>query len=185
MACNIATGRKEVTCKENLGGIKNVYLFNYVKEMYGEVTEDGGLITAYSTGADVFKIELQGTGNSFDEAGEVSRENGTVLYGQTLTIALKQQDPLTKDFLNTLGKGRPHAIIEDYNNTFRLAGIENGLDAQISTASGSAMGDLSGYTIVLTGQERDLSPFVTPALVAADAAFDVQVETAANINLND
>ena len=183
MACNIATGRKEVTCKENLGGIKNVYLFNYDKSMYGDLTQASGLITAWDNAgtADVYKIELQGTGNSFDEAGEVSRENGTVLYGQTLTIALKQQDPATAEFLNTLGKGRPHAIVEDYNGTFRLAGQENGLDAQVSTASGSAMGDLSGYTIALTGQERDLSPFVTPSLVVAGGIFDVMT---AEIDLN-
>lgn len=174
MSCSITTGRADATCKDNVGGIKTIYLFDYDKSLIDNLTISNRKVTAHASTSNVFQVDLNGANNGFEEAGEVSRDNGTVFYNQTLTAALKKQDSDTADFLDILAKGRPHAIVEDYNGNLKLAGIENGLDVQVSVASGGAMGDFSGYNISLTGQERNLAPFVDSALVAAAAEFDVQ-----------
>ena len=51
--------------------------------------------------------------------------------------------------------GRPHIIVEDHNNNFFYCGLEHGAEVTGGTIStGAAMGDMSGYTITLTAQER-------------------------------
>ena len=176
MACSLTSGRKDATCKDKVGGLKNVYLFDYSDTLYSNLNITAGIITSVDVSETIsmYKYELQGSGNSFEEAGEVSRENGTSLNNQTLTIALKTQDGATKEEFDTLAKGRPHVVIEDYNGDFKLAGAEFGLDVAINTTSGGAMADFNGYNITFTGQERVLAPFIASDKVGAGQDFDVQ-----------
>jgi hypothetical protein len=53
-----------------------------------------------------------------------------------------------------LSYGRPQVIVEDNNGNFFYCGLEHGMDVTGGTiVSGAAMGDLSGYTLTLTGME--------------------------------
>ena len=56
---------------------------------------------------------------------------------------------------------RPHVIIKDNNGNYFLAGIEHGMDVSGGTiVTGGAMGDLSGYTLTLTGMEKAPANFM-------------------------
>lgn len=168
MACTISKGRLDAFCKDNVGGIKNIIIYNFVSAI-SEATAGTALETALDAETG-FKFELQGTGNSFEETGESSRDNGTSFFNQTLTVSLKTQDTDTHAQLDALSKGRPHVVIEDYNGTFRLAGHEYGLDVVVTTTTGAAMGDLNGYNLTFSGQERGLAPFLTDAPSTLDAS---------------
>ena len=72
-----------------------------------------------------------------------------------------------------LSYGRPHILIEDYNGNFRLAGLQNGVEVSVSTATGGAMGDLNGYNLSFEGKEKEPSYFVSSAIVGAGLDFDV------------
>ena len=72
-----------------------------------------------------------------------------------------------------LSYGRPHILIEDYNGNFRLAGLQNGVEVSVSTATGGAMGDLNGYNLSFEGKEKDPAYFVDSAIVGAGLDFDV------------
>lgn len=57
--------------------------------------------------------------------------------------------------------GRPHIIVKDNNDNYYLTGLEHGMDVTGGTiSSGSAMGDLSGYTLTFTGTERAPANFM-------------------------
>jgi hypothetical protein len=61
--------------------------------------------------------------------------------------------------------GRPHVIVEDNNGNFFLAGLEHGCDVTGGTiVTGAAMGDLSGYTLTLTGMEKVPANFLGDSL---------------------
>jgi hypothetical protein len=76
--------------------------------------------------------------------------------------------------LKLMAYGRPNVIVEDNNGNFFLAGLENGCDVTGGTiVTGGAMGDLSGYTLTLTGQEKVPANFIGDTL--ADAGFTVVV----------
>jgi hypothetical protein len=175
MPCDISTGRTEA-CKESVGGLRNIYIGNFDSALFADATANvdaDDQITSLSGTLVVYKFELRGDNNTFEETNENSRDNGTSFWTQTGTIALKKQDASTQKALKLLSYGRPHILIEDYNGNFRLAGIQNGVEVSVGTATGGAMGDLNGYNITFEGKEKEPAFFVSPTIVGAGAAFDV------------
>lgn len=171
MSCDLTAGRLE-PCKDSNGGIRAIYFANYDSGLFDNMTFVAEEITAMTAPVTVYKYELRGV-NSFDEANENSRENGTSFWTGTGTFVLKKQDLATQKELKLLAFNRPHIIIEDYNGNFRLAGIKNGCECAVSTASGAAMGDLNGYNIVATSQEADMASFIDSTLMDNVAGFVV------------
>ena len=170
MSCDISLGRKE-SCKQNVGGLKAVYFVNYSPTLLADATVSGQSISALGSSEDAFKYELKADGNTYEEANENSRENGTSFFTQTGSLVLKVQDAATQAELTQLSYGRPHVIIEDFNGNFRLAGAEHGVEVSVSTTSGGAMGDLYGYNISFEGKERNMAMFVDGAIVGDASGF--------------
>jgi hypothetical protein len=70
--------------------------------------------------------------------------------------------------LKLMAYGRPHIVVEDRNGNCMLAGLEHGMDVTGGTiATGTAFGDMSGYSLTLSGQELEPSNFIAGA-VAGD-----------------
>ena len=172
MACDISLGRLEA-CKQNVGGLKAVYFINYNPTLLSGSTITSESISALGSSVDAYKYELKADGNTYEEANENSRDNGTSFFTQTGTLVLKVQDAATQAELTQLSYGRPHVIIEDYNGTFRLAGAEHGVEVSVNTTSGGAMGDLNGYNISFEGKERGMATFIDSALIGDASGFSV------------
>ena len=164
MACEIGLGRKE-PCK-TAGGLKAVYLVNWIDGLDYSL-DSNDIITTFGADAPIsaYKYELRGA-NTFDEAGETSSENGTAFYTATGTLQIKSQDAVTRKELKLLAYGRPRVISEGWDGSFKLYGLDNGCDVALSTASGSAMGDFTGYNISITAKE------VMPAVFIEDGLMD-------------
>ena len=160
MACDINLGRLE-PCKDSVGGITAIYIGGaYTDNLLTTATISAdGEVTAFAAALTFYKYDLKGA-NSFDQANENSRENGTSFWTQTGTVVLKKQDKVTTAQLKLLSYGRPQIIVEDYNGNFYLAGIENGVEVTVNTATGAAMGDLNGYNLTLTGMEKSPANFM-------------------------
>lgn len=156
MACDLTAGRAEV-CKDSLGGLDAVYFINY-DEVTGytydltntdviETITGGGTINAY-------KYELKGT-SSFEQSINSSRENGTTFFEQTLNLVLKKQDLATHKEIKLLSYGRPRVIVKDHNGNYFVMGLDWGAEVTGgSIVTGAAHGDLSGYNLTLTAQEK-------------------------------
>ena len=67
--------------------------------------------------------------------------------------------------MKLLSYGRPQVIVQDYNGNYFLAGIENGVEVAVNTATGAAMGDLNGYNLTLTGTEKSPANFMDTAII--------------------
>ena len=172
MSCDITLGRKEA-CKTSVGGLKAVYFINYDGDFYNAATKTNDVITGLNAAVSSFKYELKGDNNTFEEANENSRDNGTSFFTQTGALVIKVQDSATQAELTLLSYGRPHVIIEDHNGNFRLAGAKNGVEVSVSTSTGGAMGALNGYNLSFEGKEVKLSTFVDSALIGAVDGFTV------------
>jgi len=174
MACELTKGRKE-PCKDVVGGLKNIYFVDFGD--LGTVTKTDDEITNLtgdsSNDLTAFKYELKGN-SSFEQTVTASRENGTVFYEQTLNLTLKKLSKEDNKELKLLAYGRPHVAVEDYNGNVFMMGLEHGADVSGGTiVSGASMGDLSGYTLTLTAQEREPANFMASATVDADYPFSV------------
>ncbi len=175
MACDLDTGRVEA-CKESVGGLRNLYIANFDSTLYSTATLTADEMTALASAITVYKFELRGDNNTFEETNENSRDNGTSFWTQNGTFSLKKQDLATQSALTLLSYGRPHIIVEDYNGNYRMAGFENGCEVTVNTSTGGAMGDLSGYNVTFEGKERTPSTFVASAIMGDAAGFDISTD---------
>jgi len=172
MACLLTSGRA-LPCKSSVGGLKAVYFADY--GTLGTTTIAAGEITAISGTPDFFKFDIKGN-SSLETTINSSRENGTTFYTQTLNLTLPVLDKATQEQIKLLATARPHVAIEDYNSNFFLIGLEHGAEVNGGTiVSGAAMGDLSGFTLTLEGQETDPAFFVTSTVIT-DNESAVQID---------
>ena len=162
MGCDISAGRNE-PCKDAVGGLKNIYLINY-EDMASFTVDADDQVTAgvpVTGQPNIYKYELKGS-NVLDQTVTSSRANGTTFVSQSLTVVLKKQDYTTHKQVKFLAYGRPFVLVEDYNGNYNLMGIEHGCELTTNTiSSGTAMGDLNGYTINLVAEEKLPANFVT------------------------
>jgi len=160
MACDLALGRIE-PCKDSVGGLKNLYFVNYGD--LGAITYDvtnTDVIDAVAGTPDAYKYEIKGA-SSFTQNIQSSRDTGTTAFEQVIEVTLKKLTIADHKELKILAFGRPHVIIEDNNGNYFLAGLEHGADVTGGTiVTGTAMSDLSGYTLTLTGMEKAPANFL-------------------------
>jgi len=158
MACDISLGRLE-PCK-SVGGLKAVYFINYDTSFYKEkVLTVSDEVEALGSPITLYKYELRGA-NNFDEVNEVSKENGTSFWTTTGTLVLKSQDSTTRKELKLMSYGRPIVVTEGYDGLYKIYGLENGCDVSVNTVSGAGMGDLNGYNLTVTAQEKEPAFFI-------------------------
>lgn len=176
MACDIAAGRIE-PCKDSIGGLDAIYFVND-----GDITgytmgtlANIDVIDSVSGTPSAYKFDLKGN-STYQEDIVSSRENGTTFFQQVLTVTLKKLDVATHKAVKLLAYGNPKVIIKDNNGNFFLAGKDFGMDVTGGTVvTGGAMGDLSGYTLVLTGMEKMPANFfdATSETELASAGFTI------------
>tara|TARA_R110002050_G_scaffold296723_1_gene457038 strand:+ start:2519 stop:3073 length:555 start_codon:yes stop_codon:yes gene_type:complete len=179
MACEITSGRQDFSCKTSIGGLKNLYILeSFDAQLKANSTIANSVMSATTSANKVFKFELQDDSNTFSEENEVSRATGTSLFAPTGAFVIKRQDASTQELLENLSKMRAQVIIEDHNGNFRLAGIENGVDFTVASASGGAMADLNGYNLTFSGKEKSMAVYVQADLVSSTATeFAVDAAT--------
>lgn len=164
MACDFITkGKKATACMNRIGGVKNYYF-----ALWGDygmtVVAGSGEVFSLGTLAQVFKYEVTGNANSLTETFNPSMENMTAFVTQVASATFQGLNNDLQVQLSLLAKSRTLVFEEDYNGNIKLMGLTNGAYGSAGTAvTGAAKGDLSGYTIELTAEEKDYAPFLTPA----------------------
>jgi hypothetical protein len=160
----MATGRK-LSCKDVVGGIKNIWMADY--GTLGTLTITNGTLTAITgAGTNFYKYEVKG-GNNLEQTITSSDENGTTFYAQTVTAVLTKMDVLTNVELQKAISQRPHIFVEDNNGNFFAVGLTRGCNINGTVSTGTALGDMNGYTLTITAEEPILAPFVTSTVVTS------------------
>ena len=169
MACVLANGRVE-QCKDSVGGIKNIYFINFQIEN-SDVTYDAtntDMITAITNVDSLYKYEVKGSDNIFDQDIMSDRNAGTTYIQQVLTVKFKKQDIATSKNIKLLSYGRPHIVIENNLNQFFIMGLKHGADVTAGKIStGGAMKDFNGYSLTFTAEEECYANFLNASTQAA------------------
>jgi hypothetical protein len=143
-----------------------------IVESSDDIITDLGVVTVY-------KYVTKDISN-FEETINSSRETGTTFWEQVLNLTVKQLNSVTRKELKLMAYGNPYVFVQDNNNNVLFLGRTFGMEVTGGTVtSGTAMGDLSGYTMVLTGREQEPANFLTAAAdpTAADYPFDSMTNT--------
>ena len=161
MACDLTGGRLR-PCKDAVGGIKKLHFVDF------------GDLGTLTFGTDDEITDMTGTfdyhtydvkGNSSLETNITSSmENGTTFFEQVLNATLFKLTKEDNKELKLMAYGRPHVIVQTFDDKFLLVGADNGADVTGGTAvTGTAMGDLNGYTLTLTANEIRMPSFIDGA----------------------
>ena len=155
--CDIVSGFT-LGCRDNTGGLKNIYILS---GSISSVNGTEGLITSITGSGIFYKFELTRQTGDFTETINASLENGTIFYEQTVNAPFHKLQSTTRNQVRTLARNPDILMIVETNNNeggavFFLLGQTRGLSLSGGQAqTGTAFGDLQGYTLTFTGQEPD------------------------------
>lgn len=166
----ILTSGYQLGCRDNIGGIQEVYIGEWNGDAMTYVMGADNIIGTFSgTTASFYTFEQEIETASFTENGVFSIENGTSFYEMTLTISLHKLEATLRNQILVLGQGKWRIIIKDQRGLYHFMGFQNPVRVSASTPGvGKAYGDLNGAVITFMGKEP------APAyLVASSAALSV------------
>jgi len=180
MSCTLISGRTEIGCRSNIGGVKSVYLFPFVDYAYNLIGGVRGVEITSFPSTTLYKYET--TGANFSET--ITNDDNGVSYEQSLTFTLFKQDLLTTNELNRLTQIDLRYIVEYNDGTYKMGGVYNGARLEdYSIESGGNKSSLNGYNLTFNSTEEYLAPFMSEALVLGLASGFLLLETDFNVLL--
>lgn len=163
MSCDLTGGRLK-PCKDAVGGIRKIHFVDFgdlgtISLTDDEVTDMDGTFTYHS-------YDVKGN-SSLETNIQTSLENGTTFFEQVVNLTLHKLTKEDNKELKLMAFGRPHVFVETFDGKLLLVGREHGAEVTGGTAvTGTAMGDLQGYTLTLTANEITMPNFVSGATSA-------------------
>lgn len=161
-----------LSCFNSLGGVKQVWINNY-DSVTGVTTDSVGTVTA-ATANPVF-VEIQATrdGITFNEATNISLENGSTFVTGTVTIKIPRKNAATRAKLNLFLEGQPKVslILLDQNGLYWAFGWKQFSEGAYATANdgthGAVKSDGSNYLITFVCESAESAPEITSSLIAS------------------
>lgn len=176
MACSLTITGRSLPCRDALGGVKKVWIGPFTDGIWGAVgaTTPGEIDDSTAALALEDFVSPKNT-SSLTQTVNSSVENGTVFYSQVLSLVCNK--PVAADVveIQNLAKGRLAVVVQDMNDNYFVIGHTRGAEMTGGTiASGTALGDLNGFTLEFTGEEAIPAPFLDATSAAAgDVTFNV------------
>ena len=161
MSCELTGGRLK-PCKDAVGGIRKIHFVDFGDLGTVTLTDDEvtNLTGDSSNNLTYHSYDVKGN-SSLETNIQTSLENGTTFFEQVLNLTLHKLTKEDNKELKLMAFGRPHVFVETFDRKVILVGNEHGAEVTGGTAvTGTAMGDLQGYTLTLTGNEITMPNFV-------------------------
>lgn len=163
MSCDLTGGRLK-PCKDAVGGIRKIHFVDFGDLGTVSVTDDE--VTDLSGTFSYHTYDVKGN-SSLETNIQTSLENGTTFFEQVVSVTLHKLTKEDNKELKLMAFGRPHVFVETFDGKLLLVGREHGAEVTGGTAvTGTAMGDLQGYTLTLTANEITMPNFVDGATAA-------------------
>tara|TARA_R100001594_G_scaffold40454_2_gene72308 strand:- start:1770 stop:2363 length:594 start_codon:yes stop_codon:yes gene_type:complete len=180
MACNITRGRL-IDCKDSIGGLKAIYI---AKSYSNNVSATATINTTEMTTAgfanwsccggtvEVFKYDLVQNLSSLTVNINSDNANGTTFFEQTLSVTLQKIDHDMTNELRLMAYSRSQIFVQDSMDNVFLLGIDGGCYVTGGTVvTGTAKGDMNGYTIEWGAEENNALIQLPASAGAATAKF--------------
>lgn len=178
MACSTKITGIAGTCKDNTGGLKEVYIAAY--DDIAEVLLDD------STGT-ITSIEMKDTGKfhafqfrkntaAFTETSTVDDAAGTIFIQSDLVLQFSKVDAAKRLEIQALIEGDVVVIVRDNNEVLHYLGYDNTVTSTAASGEfGTSMGDFSGYKITLSDFSRKFPHIYTPEISEFISILDADV----------
>ena len=163
MACDLTGGRAK-PCKDAVGGIRKIHFVDFGD--LGNITLTDDEVTDMDGTFSYHTYDVKGN-SSLETNIQTSLENGTTFFESVVNLTLHKLTKEDNKELKLMAFGRPHVFVETFDGSLLLVGREHGAEVTGGTmVTGTAMGDLQGYTLTLTANEVTPPNFVSGATAA-------------------
>ncbi len=164
--CMLTTGF-DLDCKKGVGGIQTIILtdWNNVNGVGAVTLDTDEIVTALTlTAGDLWTYNLPPQTANFEETIAVNEDNGTVVYTQTINFNMHVLDSEKRKELQEAAKMRLAVFVLDAMNNWFLVGLEKSANFTTSTsATGTKLGDLNGYTNAIVAMSNKRAYFCAGA----------------------
>ena len=159
MACNLTLTGRSLPCRDALGGVKKVWMASFSDGLWsdvasGEIPNSVAALTLHDYVSPKNTSNLVQTVNS-------TLEGGAVFYTQVLTLVCNK--PVAEDIgeIQELARGRVAIVVQDMNDNYFVMGHIRGCELSGgSIYTGTALGDVNGFTLEFTAEELIPAPFL-------------------------
>lgn len=144
-------------CNDNIGGLNNLYLFDYVDYRRYLIEVNGSELVNYPA-TTIFKYELRADGNNLNI--DLQEDETGISYNQSLSLALKGYSLERSSVYNLLNK-KVGCILELKSGKYQIIGLRNGCFVKsVKGQTGGGRSDFSGYNIEIEAKETDSVFFI-------------------------
>ena len=153
--CDVSEGRL-VGCKDVIGGINKIFLLNYDADLLSKLTITSNEITDIDSAVTLYQYDLRPNTATFNANFTSDDATGSTYYEQVLDVTLQKIVKEDIPHLDNILKGRCQVWVLDANDNVFLLGTRFGCSVTAGAMStGTAKGDLSGFTLTFTSQETE------------------------------
>ena len=165
----LTTGRTEPPCRDNIGGIKSVFLFPFIEYSHTQIVGTRGKVLTSFPATDIYEFAI--SGGSMTET--INNDEDGVYYDQEVNFRMTKQDYLTTNDLTILEKKVLRYIVRFNDGTYKIGGLYNGASLEFDVNSGGGKEEFNGYDIKLKGQEEWQSAFINNLTTAGFTSIDI------------
>jgi hypothetical protein len=162
--CNLTDGY--VLGCSSIGGVEKVWIGEWVDNVV--VAQDlCGIITGITTtGLTVYNFEQDIEHAGLTQAGNYSRENGTVFYESTLSIKLITLDCNVRNRMIELGRAPLFAVVKSNAGDYYYLGLESSGRASAGDANlGVLLGDMNGLNQSISWKSANGAYLINGSLI--------------------
>lgn len=158
MPCNAVTKFEYDACEANLGGVKRVWLANYVEGAAQVSAESGateGIVTGFTSGVTWQEYKMRKNVASMTSTLNTSTD-GAVYVSTVLSMVFNKMEAQKRAAVQALALGECMALVQDSNNKIWFLGMDAPLTSTNGGGeTGTAKGDRNAYTVELTDESLE------------------------------
>ena len=179
MACNsITLAGIGLGCKDNMGGIKEVYLIK--EDDITSITVAEGAVSAITLaeGASFKTYKFRKGTSQFTSTMTTDEAAGTLSVQTDLALQFSKMETSKRLEIMAMCMDSMKAIVLDSNDKYWLLGYDFPVTASAATGqTGTNFGDFGGYNVTLTDNSKEF-PYEIPATVMEE----VEITAAPAVN---
>ena len=159
MACTLTLAGRGVGCKDALGGIKRIYVAEWVDGIWEDIAS--GEVSGSTAAITFYTYDMTRGSGSLNQTITSDLAAGTVFFDQVCSVTFNKASASDITEISNLVKGRMAVLVEDNNGNWFVMGHQNGVEVSGGTAqTGTAAGDQNGFTIEFSAQDVAPAPFL-------------------------
>jgi hypothetical protein len=144
-------GNISLGCRTGVGGVDAFYITQF-DNITGYTVGTSSVVTGMTNSGSWYKVESDKNSGSFEY--KVTGSDTNVFYDVTVNMNFSKLETTKRNIVRTITVSNVIIVAKMNDGGYWLLGKDRGLyQMDGGSKSGAAMGDMTGYTVILKGQE--------------------------------